>query len=317
MKILITGASGFIGKSLLKNLLNRGFDVIAPVRNMEMIPDHDQLTKIKIVNLEDNINWKTMLVDVDVVIHLASRVHIMNDNADDSLAAYRKMNVDVTINLAGNALSAGIKKFIFLSSIKVNGEVTRQGMPFRHSEVPHPKDAYAISKYEAELALFELVKNTHMGLIIIRPPLVYGPGVKANFLKILTLLNKGMYLPFASIKNKRSLIYLDNLVDLIIISALKPVSGSHIFLASDGHDLSTSELLNIMASSLPHASRLLPFPVSLLRLILFLIGKKSIAQRLFDSLQVDITHTVDVLDWKPPVSIKQALHETVESFLKD
>jgi nucleoside-diphosphate-sugar epimerase len=242
----------------------------------------------------------------------------MKDSSLDPLYEFRKVNVEGTLNLARQAVENGVKRFIFISSIKVNGEFTDSTHKvFQSDDKPNPIDPYGISKFEAEEGLRQLSKETGLEVIIIRPPLVYGPGVKANFLSMMKWVNRGIPLPLGSINNKRSLVALDNLVDLIVTCIHHPKAKNQTFLVSDGEDLSTSDLLKRMASAMNKKLLLIQIPVICLKLCAILIGRKNLSQRLMSSLQVDITKTRDLLGWNPPVSIDQAMLITAQAFLKD
>ena len=243
----------------------------------------------------------------DAVIHCAARAHIMGDDATDPLAEYRRVNVRGTLNLARQAIEYGVKRFIFISSVKVNGEQTSLGRPFTADDIPAPVDAYGISKWEAEQGLQQLAAETGIEVVIIRPPLVYGPGVKGNFARMIKLVSRGLPLPLGAIHNRRSLVALDNLVDLIVTCIDHPLAADQVFLAGDGQDLSTSELLRGVSTAMSLPSRLLPVPSPILMSTATVLGKKRVAQRLFGSLQVDITKTRDVLGWTPPVSVDEGL----------
>jgi nucleoside-diphosphate-sugar epimerase len=251
--------------------------------------------------------WSTALVNQEVVIHTAARAHIMKDEVSDPLAEYRKVNVDGTLNLARQASEAGVRRFVFISSIKVNGEQTPLHQPFTPEDAPAPEDAYGISKMEAEQGLRELATETGMEVIIIRSPLVYGLGAKGNFASMTKLVGKGLPLPLGAVHNQRSLVALDNLVDLIITCIEHPSAVNQTFLVSDGEDISTTQLLQGVAQAMGKPSRLIPVPASLLQLAATLLGKKAVSQRLLGSLQVDISHTQKRLDWTPPFSVKQGL----------
>lgn len=312
MRVLITGASGFVGGRLVNVLASEGsFELYAAAR--QDISDSPAIVR----TVEDFCSEAkvTPLVEgIDVIVHAAARVHVMNDKSADPLEAFRKVNVEGTLNLARAAASAGAKRFIFISSIKVNGEGTLKGFPFTADSTPAPIDAYGISKLEAEQALKELALATNMEVVIIRPVLVYGPGVKANFLNMMRWIDKGIPLPFGAIHNRRSLVFIDNLVDLIRVCIVHPAAANQTFLVSDGVDVSTTLLLRKMATALNKTSRLLAVPSSLLELGASLVGKKSLSQRLCGSLQVDITKTTKLLGWTPPVSIDQALRDTASAF---
>ncbi len=261
-------------------------------------------------------DWTHTLTKVNTDIHLAARVHIMSDSAADPLAEFRFMNTAVTLNLARQATAAGVRRFIFLSSVKVNGEFTQHDQPFTAADICHPDDPYAVSKYEAEQGLIEIAVQTGMEIVIIRPPLVYGPGVKGNFLSMMRWLHKGIPLPLGAVHNQRSLVALDNLIDLITVCIDHPAAANQTFLVSDGEDLSTPELLQRLGAALGKPARLLPVPQSLLETILNLLGKHAIAQRLCGNLQIDISKTRDRLGWTPPVSVDQALRQTAQAYLQ-
>ena len=264
----------------------------------------------------ETTSWVQTLSEIDVVIHSAARVHVMSDVEADPLSAFRKVNVDGTLNLARQAAEAGVKRFIFVSSIKVNGEGTPPGHPYTADDVPAPADSYGVSKMEAEQGLREIASRTGMEVVIIRPVLVYGPGVRANFLNMMRWLDKQVPLPFGSIRNSRSLVALDNLVDLIVASIHHPAAANQTFLVSDGEDLSTTQLLSRMARALGKKPRLLPVPSWLLKAAANLLGKRSLSQRLCGSLQVDITKTRELLQWEPPVSVDVGLKMTAVHYME-
>lgn len=268
-------------------------------------------------DLGPETDWWQPVSGVDVVIHTAARVHMMHEPAADLLAEYRRVNVQGTLNLARQAAAAKVRRFIFLSSIKVNGEETASGVPFKADDVPAPADGYGVSKREAEDGLRKLASETGMEIVVIRPPLVYGPGVKANFLSMMRWLSKGVPLPFGAVRNKRSLVALDNLVDLLVACINHPAAANQTFLVSDGEDLSTTELLSRTGAALGKPARLIPVPVSILTAAAFLAGKREIARRLCSSLQVDISKTRDLLGWVPPVSVDEALRATARHFLNE
>ena len=256
------------------------------------------------------------LAGVDVVVHAAARVHVMSAEGANDLSSFRAANVEGTIKFATSAALAGVKRFVFISSIKVNGEQTRLGHAFTPLDLPAPVDAYGISKREAEDALRELGARTGMEVVIIRPPLVYGPGVKANFLSMLRWVERGTPLPLGSINNRRSLVALDNLVDLIVRCIDHPAAPGNTFLVSDGEDLSTTQLLRRVARSLGVRSVLIPFPQRVLSTGLTLIGKQALSARLCGSLQVDISQTCELLEWIPPVGNEQALADVAKHYLE-
>ena len=313
--VFLTGASGFVGRAVLRRLLAEGANVTAPVRDGSKVLEPE----VQTVQFDafDSTNWLENLAGVDAVVHCAARVHVMNDAETDPLAAFRKVNVQGTLNLAEQAAQAGVRRFVFISSIKVNGEGTQPGRPYTAQDVPAPSDPYGISKLEAEQGLLALAARTRMEVVIIRPVLVYGPGVKANFFNMMRWLEKGVPLPFGAINNSRSLVALDNLVDLIIRSINHPGAANQVFLVSDGEDLSTTQLLRKTAVALGKSARLLPVPGWMLSTAANLLGKKSLSQRLCGSLQVDINKTRTLLQWSPPVSVDNALKSVAAQYMSD
>ena len=315
MNVLITGASGFVGRTLIANLSAQNkFKVSGSVRAFSKFPVGD--VHVVIRDIDGDTSWQSALQGIDVVVHAAARVHVMRDSVADPLAEFRRVNVAGSLNLARQAIAAGVKRFVYLSSIKVNGEGTVPGKPYTADDKPQPQDPYGISKAEAEQALRGLAEASPMELVIIRPPLVYGPGVKANFLSMMRWLWRGVPLPFSMTRNKRSFVALDNLVDLIVTCMESPAAANQTFLVSDGDDLSTSELLQAMGEALGKPVRLFPIPIWLLTTMAAAIGKPAIAQRLFGSLQVDITKTCTMLDWSPPRSVSTALKKTADNYIE-
>ena len=309
MNVLVTGANGFIGNKLLSTLsVDPVFNLFAVSRS----PVTGSINTHLIDNIDSFTNWSCMLKNQHVVIHTAARAHIMKDEVGDRLVEYRRVNVDGTLNLARQAVDAGVKRFIFLSSIKVNGEQTSFGQRFTAQDNPAPEDAYGISKYEAEQGLIQIAAETGLEVVIIRPPLVYGYGVKGNFFNIMRVVKKGIPLPLGGIYNKRSFIALDNLIDLIISCINHPAAANQIFLASDGEDISTSELIRRLAKAAKVRSRLISVPGSILMFTASLLNQKAIAQRLLESLQVDINKTRDILGWKPPLTVDEGLYRCFE-----
>lgn len=309
-QLIITGATGFIGSHLSNRLSQEGWPVRCTVRRSGIREG------MVVGDLAPDTSWLHALKGIDVVVHLAARVHVMNESANDPITEFRKVNVEGTLNLARQAAAAGIKRFIFISSIKVNGELTMPGKPYAADDQPAPVGPYGISKWEAEVGLLKLAQETGMDVVIIRPPLVYGPGVKANFQTMMQWIRRGVPIPLGAIHNKRSLVALDNLVDLIVTCIDHPAAANQIFLAGDGEDLSTTELLQRMAMALGRPLRLMPVPVWLLEAGAVLIGQQALAQRLCRSLQVDITKARDLLGWVPPVSMDEAMQKTANHFLE-
>jgi len=316
MHILVTGASGFVGSRLVEVLTAKdGVQVTGAIRR-QPAGGNKAVTQINVGELSPETNWSEALSGVDVVVHTAARVHVMNDVESDPLAVFRKVNVEGTLNLARQAVAAGVTRFIFISSIKVNGEGTVSGRPYTADDVPSPADPYGVSKMEAEAGLRDIAASTGLEVVVIRPVLVYGPGVKANFLNVMRLLDKGIPLPFGAIYNKRSLVALDNLVDLVITATVHSSAANQIFLVSDGEDLSTTQLLRRIAEALNKKALLLPVPSALLSFGAALLGKKSLSQRLVGSLQVDIEKTRSLLSWVPPISVEQGLKLAASHYIK-
>lgn len=312
---LVTGGSGFLGQALINQLVRLpGCTVVAPMRNLSARLAAGARS-FALNNLDGANDWQVTLNDVDVVIHAAARVHVMNEVAVDPLAAFREVNVEATLNLARQAAEYGVKRFIFISSIKVNGEGTEAGAVYRADDTPAPIGPYAISKLEAEQGLMSLAANTGMEVVVIRPVLVYGPGVKANFLSMMRWLYRGVPLPFGAVNNLRSLVAIDNLVDLIVTCSDHPAAANQVFLASDGEDVSTTQLLRKLANALGKPARLLPIPTRIMSGVAAMIGKRAMADRIFGSLQVDISKNRKLLGWEPPVTLDKALGLTAQHFL--
>lgn len=310
--IFVTGGTGFIGDALLKRLTVDGLKsgIIASVR-CAVVKWPASIKQVQKLDLLPSTNWGDVLQGVGVLVHCAGRAHIMEDAAKDPLLEYRQINVAGTLNLAQQAAKAGVRRFIFLSSIKVNGEATEIGRPYQANDIPMPQDPYAISKMEAEHGLRNLSAQTGMEVVIIRPPLVYGPGVKANFSLMIQWLMSGIPLPLGGITtNQRSLVYVENLVDLICVCIDHPNAGNQTFLVSDDEDVSTTLLLKKMSRALGCSARLFQFPPSLFTIIAKLIGKPKLTDRLYGSLQVDIHKTKELLNWKPKFSLDEGLRET-------
>lgn len=309
-QVLITGANGFIGRYLCKRVIQQGWSVRCAVRQSAKPND------VIVGNLAADTDWTVALKDIKTVVHLAARVHVMSDASNDPLEAFRRINTAGTLKLAQQAAESGVKRFIYLSSIKVNGEATDSNSVFTEDDKFIPTNPYALSKYEAEQGLLTMAKQTQMDVVIIRPPLVYGPGAKANFLSMMKWLNKGIPLPFGAIHNKRSFIGIDNLVDFILTCIEHPAAANQVFLVSDGEDLSTTELLKRVARALGKKTKLLPIHQQLLEFILRSMGKKDIAERLCSSLQIDNSKAKNLLNWTPSVSVDEGLRKTAQHFLE-
>lgn len=307
MSVLITGASGFIGSALCAEMAKR---------QLSFFPVYRQATartEARIVpDIHPATDWSAALAGVEVVIHLAARVHVMQDTEQDPLAAYRAANCAATLNLARQAAAQGVRRFVFLSSIKVNGEETAPGQPFHHDSQPAPQDPYGVSKWEAEQGLWQVAAETGMEVVVIRPPLVYGPGVKANFAQLMRWVKKGIPLPLASIHNQRSMVFLGNLLDLILVCSRHAAAAGQTFLVSDGQDVSTPGLIRAIAAAYGKTARLLPCPPGVLQVLAGLAGRGAAVQRLASCLQVDISHTCASLDWVPPYRMEQGLRLSLD-----
>ncbi|MHB8820177.1 MAG: UDP-glucose 4-epimerase family protein [Pseudomonadaceae bacterium] len=314
--ILVTGATGFVGKALVQRLLadDESRRLVVAVR-IDGQPWPKQVIPIVTGDLKPSTDWSIALEGVAVVVHSAARVHVMHDTEADPLTAFRAVNVDGTLNLVRQAAAAGVKRFVFISSVKVNGESTPNGRAFTEVDAPAPQDAYGQSKHETEQGLRQLAVETGMDVVIIRPPLVYGPGVKANFAALMRAVQRGWPLPLGAVHNQRSLVALDNLVDFIVTCITHPQAANQTFFVSDGHDLSTTELVRGMAQAVGVPARLLPVPVWALQAGGALLGRRDMAQRLCDSLQVDISKTQELLGWKPPVNVDESLAKMARHFL--
>jgi UDP-glucose 4-epimerase len=315
MKIAVTGATGFLGKPLVQALSKQySSDVIIPVlRNI--IPEFECYNSIIVDSIDSSTNWSNKLNGIGCVIHCAARVHVMNDTDEDPLEAFREVNVRGTLALAKAASKSSVKRFIFVSSIKVNGESTTNRARYTSSDEPSPEDHYGISKAEAEEGLKLIAAETGMEVVIIRPPLVYGPGVKANFAAMLKLASTGIPLPFGCInQNKRSMVYVENLISLIIECINNPNAANHTFLVSDDNDLSTKEFVKGLSVGLGKSGFMLPVPNVLFSIAGKVLGKSAVIDRLCGSLQVEINNTKDTLNWQPPYTIEQGFAATAKYF---
>ena len=316
MLILITGANGFVGKATAIELAaNKENIVRVAVRKLAgYFPSSVEVYE----NLDlETSDWSNVLENVDVIVHCAARVHVMNEKSTNPIDAFRKVNVDGTLKLAKQAAVSGVKRLIYLSSLKVNGENTKIGSPFTAEDAPNPVDPYGISKLEAENELLKISSESELEIVIIRPPLVYGPGVKANFLSMLRWLDKSIPLPFGRTENRRSFVAIENLVDLIRVCCFHKAAKNQIFLVSDDQDLSTTELLVSIGKSLNKKTRLISISPSFMSFVAGALGKSAISQRLLCSLQVDISKNKSLLDWTPPIKVDETLKRTAEYFKKN
>jgi nucleoside-diphosphate-sugar epimerase len=310
MKVLTTGSTGFVGKSLLSALGAKQY-LISTTRRAHS--DCDSCFDSHVVsNIDASTNWSHALTGADAVIHLAARVHIMRDTTRDQLAEFRRVNMYGTINLARQAAAIGVRRFIFLSTIGVNGNSTPLGTAFSENDAPYPHDPYSASKYEAEVGLRAISKSTGMEIVIIRPTLVHGSRAPGNFGRLTRLVAKGLPLPLASINNRRSLVGIDNLVNFIVTCLEHPSAANETFLVSDGEDLSTPDLIQRMARAMNCPARLLPVPESVLMAAAAMLGRRDMAQRLCGSLQVDISKARELLEWNPPISVDEGLRRAVK-----
>lgn len=312
MSTLITGSNGLVGQALVQELARRGRPGLRAAARQPAAGLPPGVVPLNLPTLQANADFGAMLVGVSTVLHTAARVHVMDDRALDPLKAFREVNTVGTLNLAKQAAAAGVRRFVFVSSVKVNGEATAPGHAFHHDDAPRPLDPYGVSKAEAEQGLHELAADTDMEVVLVRPPLVYGPGVKANFAAMMRAVQRGLPLPLAcATRNRRSLVALDNLVDLLITCLDHPAAANQTFLASDGEDLSTADLLRRLGQAMGQPARLLPVPNSLLRLGATMLGRGNVAQRLLGNLQLDIAHTRETLEWTPPITVDEGLRRAV------
>ena len=309
-RMMVTGATGFVGRRLMQVLRGHSHLIAVPCVRGSASREELALGSVLIGDLSALTDWSPALSGVQVVVHIAARAHVRKDEAADPMAEYRNVNVYGTLNLAKQAASAGAERFIFISSIGVNGSSSTY--PFSVADQPNPAEPYALSKWEAEQGLWKIQRETGMEVVIIRPPLVYGLGAPGNFGSLVRWVEKGVPLPLGAVHNKRSLVGIDNLVDLIIRCIDHPAAANEVFLAGDGEDLSTTDLLRRVGEAMGKPARLIPVPASMLQFGATLLGKKAMAQRLLGSLQVDISKTCELLDWKPPYTVQEGLKRCFE-----
>lgn len=316
MRVLVSGASGFLGSALLSTLAKSPKNEAIGIYRTPPAIGHGPPNHAVIVgDLVHHEDWSAMPHFAHALIHTAARVHSLVETAADPLAEYRRINVEGTLNLARKAAAAGLRRFVFISTIKVNGERTAPGQAFSADDAPAPLDPYGVSKWEAEQGLREIAARTGMEVVIIRPPLVYGPGVKGYFRTMLRWLSRGIPLPLGALHNRRSFVNLDNLIDLIVTCIEHPAAANQTFLASDDEDMSTPELLHRMGAALGRPARLISIPTPLLKAGAAVLGKSDAVARLCDSLCVDVVKTRRMLDWNPAISVDRGLKKTAESFL--
>lgn len=314
MSILVTGASGFVGRPLCAELNKRGQIVRAALRST--MGPFSNVEVVLVGEIDGGTNWATALRDVDVVMHLAARVHVMQDDSTNPLQEFRKVNVEGTERLALSAAASGVKRLVYVSSIKVNGEGTCGGKRFTETDAPSPGDPYGISKWAAEQALRRVAQETGLEVVIVRPPLAYGAGVKGNFAKMLKVLAEGIPLPLASARNLRSLIHVENLVDALIACATYPAAAGQTYLVCDGEDISTPDLLRQLGAAMGHPARLFPCPPVLLKLAGRLTGNSDKVERLLGSLQIDNGKIRRELGWKPQYTLQQGLPLLIQGMLE-
>ena len=310
MKLLVTGASGFIGRALCQHLASLGHEVTPAVRKPSAVPGE------RVLAADDANAWQQALQSCHSVLHLAGRAHVMHEQASDPLQAFREANVRATLALAERAVQAGVRRFVFVSSIKVNGESTAPGACFSAQDIPKPCDPYAVSKWEAEQGLQRIAQTTGMELVIVRPPLVYGPGVKGNFAQMLRWVSKSVPLPLGGVHNQRSMIAIDNLVSFLALCALpdqSPHAAGQVFLISDGAPVSTPELLRKIARAYGRSIWLPPVPPALLKLFAGAVGREQAIDRLLGSLVIDDEPAHQLLGWQAPVSMDQQLKRMADA----
>lgn len=307
-ELLITGGSGFVGSALLVGLQKDQY--LSQSTSIKTV-DRQGVGDYVVEDFNGETDWSAAVAGVDIVIHCAARAHVAGPEAGNALAWFRETNTSATLGLAYSAAMSGVKRFIFISSIGVNGN--KSVRPFSPSDCPMPTEAYAKSKLEAERGLWKIQRETGMEVVVIRPPLVYGFGAPGNFGKLLKLAKKSLPLPLGAISNKKSFVALDNLIDLIVTCIDHPNAANETFLVSDDHDLSTTELLTLMTQAAGKRPRLLPVPMSVIQWGASVLGKKAVADRLCESLQVDVTHTKETLGWRPPVSVEEGIRRCFES----
>jgi len=308
--VLVTGASGFVGLTMCKEMLHRGYQVRAAVRSPGQWPEGLEVADVG--DIDGATDWTNALRGVDVVIHLAARVHVMKDASADPLGEFLEVNLRGSENLAQQAARAGVKRLVYVSSVKVNGERTTGTYAFTESDPPDPQDPYGVSKWQAEQALQCIARETGLEVVIVRPPLVYGPGVKGNFISLLSVIDKGVPLPLAGARNLRSLIYVGNLVDALIACATHPAAAGQTYMVSDGGDVSTAMLVEKIARALGRSNRSYYFPPGLIRAAATVLGRAEQIDRLFGSLRVSDEKIRSELGWVPPYSMEQGLLATAD-----
>lgn len=314
-RILVTGASGFVGRAVVHRLIQDGVTSVSALYRNEPVNPPAGLCEYWVGDLEHERAWHDALAKIDVIVHCAALVHVASRGGESQIDNFRRVNVEGSCCLADAAIRSGCQRLVYVSTIKVNGEFTTDGHSFSEREAPAACDPYGLSKLEAERALLSRACSSSLEVVVIRPPLVYGPGVKANFRSMMHWLHTGVPLPFGAIANRRSLVALDNLVDLLVLCTWHPAAANQVFLAGDGEDVSTPELLRRTAGALGCPARLLPVPATWLRWAARLLGKAELVTRLCGSLQVDISKARSILGWTPPIGLNEGLRQAADDFL--
>ncbi|MGE5505905.1 MAG: NAD-dependent epimerase/dehydratase family protein [Actinomycetota bacterium] len=306
MKVLVTGATGFVGGAVLRALATNGHEAVAAVRRADhALPA--AVCPVRVGELGPHTDWTEALAGAEAVVHLAARAHVLNDPDPDPLAVFRRVNRDGTVRLAEQAVAAGVKRLVFVSTIKVHGEATPPGRPFRPEDPPAPEDGYGLAKAEAEAALADIAARTGMELVVIRPPLVHGPRAKGNLASLMTAIARRMPLPLGAIDNRRSLVGVDNLADLVRVCLEHPAAAGRSFLVRDSEDVSTPGLIRRLAGAMGRRPLLVPVPPALLTAAGRLLGRQTTVERLLGSLTVDDAATREVLGWQPRIGLDEGL----------
>lgn len=317
-RVLVTGANGFVGRHLIDMLHTNGWSVRGAVRSTEALGFLSDFVEGHVVgSIDGETDWGAALDGVDVVVHLAARVHVLNDTVANPLEAYREVNVHGTRRLLEASVAAGVRRFVFMSSVKAAGESTREGNPFTEADECRPEDEYGITKGEAERLVLAAGRDGSIETVIIRPPMVYGPGVRANFLRLMRAVEVGIPLPLGSVRNGRSMVYVNNLADAVSVCMEHPNAADEVFFVADDEVLATSGLVAELARAMDKRPRLVPVPVSLLRGMGRIVGRSGEIERLTGSLVVSTDKIKRKLDWAPPWSVSEGIDATVAAHRRD